>query len=190
MANNYSGNMGIGRLGDQDIILKRKFRYELYFDGICGGKTIPPDFVKLAARPNITIEETELNYLNGKTWIPGKATLETLSVTYYDPAVKDNEALWSWLATIYDFTDNVKLHQASRRRDYSGTGNLVLYDGCGEAVELWILGDCWPQAINWGELANDATEECNIEVTFRYGKLEYHPLCPQFPIKSCCTPCG
>lgn len=86
------GNMGIGLLGAADTLLKRKFRF-LFGIQYCTGtasnqKSVGASFVKTASRPDITIEDTELNFLNEVTWIPGKAKWETITVTYYDAAVQ------------------------------------------------------------------------------------------------------
>ena len=57
-------NMGLGFLGPKkgaDIRFKRKFRWTFRVDGICGGlKKIEEHYVKLASRPNLTIDETEI----------------------------------------------------------------------------------------------------------------------------------
>jgi hypothetical protein len=184
-------DMGLGKLGFDNAVFKRKFRYTLEIQEICGGQTIPKDYVKLAARPNISIEETEINFLHGKTWIPGKGTWETITVTYFDMAnVTDNLPLYTWLASVYEFTDPIRLRMGSSRRDYSGRAILTLYDGCGEPVEEWTLDDVWPTAINWGDLDYSNSEECTIELTLRYSQVRYRSVCPPFVPGACCTPCG
>jgi len=183
-------NMGIGRLGFDNLIFKRKFRWTFELYDICGGKKIPPHYVKLAARPNLTIEETEINYLHAKTWIPGKASWETITVTYYDVATNDIKPLYDWLASVYEFTNPVTLRMGSSRRDYAAKAFLFLYDGCGNEIEQWKLADVWPQAINFGELDYSSSEEATIELTLRYSQVEYKPICPAFNIDPCCTPCN
>lgn len=104
----WTGGMGLGLIGGPDIVFKRKYRWTMAITPYCGNTSIPPNFVKLASRPNLTIEETEINFLNGKMFIPGKGTWETITVTYYD--VGGNNAssyqsqLYSWLASVYNFT--------------------------------------------------------------------------------------
>ncbi|MCI0560364.1 MAG: hypothetical protein MN733_17910, partial [Nitrososphaera sp.] len=96
-------NMGMGPLGDPNIEPKRRFRF-LFEVSFCNGtKTVPPYFVKMAARPDLSIEETELNFLNSKTWITGKPSWEQISVTYMDISTGDNFQLWSWIGTVYNF---------------------------------------------------------------------------------------
>ena len=183
--------MGMGKLGFSNVVFKRKFRWSFEVRNICGGLVVPRDYVKLAARPNVSIEETEINFMHGKTWIPGKGSWETITVTYYDVAnTTDNFPLYSWLASVYEFTNPVLLRMGSSRRDYSGTGILTLYDGCGQELEIWELNDMWPQAINFGELDYSSSEEVTIELTLRYSQVAYQSLCPQFVPSSCCTPCS
>ena len=183
-------NMGLGKLGGGSITHKRKFRWT--FEVQREGKTVvSPAFVKTSARPNITIEETEINFLNGKTFIPGKGTWETITVTYYDVASPDidTSGLYSWLADVYNFLNPVRLTQNSKRSCYTGTGKLFMYDGCGNAMEGWELIDCWPQAVNFGELDYQASEEQTVEVTLRYANVQYETYCGLGKPKSICCSC-
>jgi len=188
-------NMGIGRLGGDDVIHKRKFRWTFAVErnNIGGGtRRVPASFVKVAARPNIEIEEVEINFLNAKTYIPGKGTWQSITITYFDVSVLGgggNEELWSWLASVYNFTDNIGLGQSSVRRCYGGTGVITLYDGCGNDLEQWRLFDCWPQAVNFGELDYSQSEEVTIDVTLRYSNVQYTNLCGSQPQAMCCG-CG
>lgn len=184
-----AAKMGIGKLGGSQLIFKRKFRWTFRVDNICQNGFVEEHFVKIAARPNLSIEETEINFLNAKTWIPGKASWETITVTYYDVATMDNRSLWDWLASVYDFTDPVYLRMGSMRQEYAGRGTLTMYDGCGTALEQWILNDLWPQAVQFGELDYSSSEEATIELTLRYSSVDYRSICPGFTPNSCCTGC-
>jgi len=184
-------NMGIGRLGGNDVIHKRKFRWTFAVERD-GGKRVPASFVKVAARPQIEIEETEINFLNAKTYIPGKGVWQSITVTYYDVSVLSgggNEELWSWLASVYNYLDNEALTQSSVRRCYGGTGVITLYDGCGTELEEWRLYDCWPQAVNFQELDYASSDEMTIEVTMRYSNVKYTNRCGPNPNAQCCG-CG
>lgn len=190
-------NMGIGNLGFKNLIFKRKFRYTLVLQDICsgissGGKSqeIPEHYVKVASRPNLAIEETEINFLNAKTWIPGKASWETMTVTYIDVADQLAAPLYNWLASVYNFTDPIKLQQGANRNDYSATAILKLWDGCGNIIEKWEMKDVWPTAVNFGDLDYAASDECTIELTLRYSDVKYENLCPGFQINPCCTGCN
>lgn len=216
-------SMGFGAFGtgltDPSVVLKRKYRWAFELETNCGGSgggvsgttIITPSFVKLAARPNITIEETEINFLNQKMSIPGKATWETITVTYYDvggggAAGVQSSALLSWLATVYNFTKGgnannvIPFAQSSRlggignggfSNGYAAKGTLNLYDGCGDIMETWTLENCWPQAINFGELDYSSSEEATIELTIRYSNAIYEvgAGCGTAIIMPCCGGC-
>tara|TARA_Y100000034_G_C6835091_1_gene377294 strand:- start:459 stop:1052 length:594 start_codon:yes stop_codon:yes gene_type:complete len=182
--------MGIGNLGFNNLIFKRKFRYTFELFDICGTDPVPRHYVKLAARPSLSIEETEVNFLNAKTWIPGKAAWETITVTYIDVATTEAAPLFRWLASVYNFTDPINLQQGSIRDDYAATAVIKLWDGCGTLLETWEMRDVWPTAVNFGDLDYANSEEATIELTLRYSDVTYMPECPIFPIDPCCTECG
>ena len=189
--------MGLGKLStDTNLVFKRKYRWTFSINSPVG--YIPPNFVKLASRPNLTIEETEINYLHGKMWIPGKGTWETITVTYYDvggPSSADTGKLYSWLNTIYNFQNPTCLSQSSRKGNgqsnpgYAGNAQLDLHDGCGNVMETWLLGNIWPQAINFGELDYSSSEEVTIELTLRYSEVEFHPFCGMVLPPASCVGC-
>lgn len=183
--------MGIGVIGQPDVVFKRRFRWTFELFGFCKNEknVIPEHFVKIASRPNIGIEETEINHLNAKMFIPGKATWETISVTYIDVAHQQMQFLWNWLATVYDFTDPVRLTMGNRQ-DWDATGIINMYDGCGVLLEQWQLGHVWPTSVNFGDLDYSASDEATIELTLRYWDVKYRSFCPDFQPVSCCTGCG
>lgn len=183
-------NMGMGVLGTDSVILKRKFRWTFALQHRCGN--IPASFVKVAARPQLDVEETEINFLNAKMYIPGKAAWQTMTVTWYDVAgqgAAEMAGLWGWILSVYNFYDGT-YKQSSKPSGYGGTGYLTLYSGCGDPVEAWTLKYCWPQSINWGDLDMSSSEECTIEVTMRYQTAVYEPCGCGYPIKNCdCIGC-
>lgn len=177
--------MGIGLLGAPNIIIKRKFRWTLEISTPCG--FVPKHYVKLAARPSLDIEETELSFLNATTWIPGKGKWQPISVTYIDVASAEMAGLFSWIATVYDFTDPINLRQ-SEKRGWNGTALLTMYDGCGTPLEIWQLQSCFPQSINFGDLDYADSAELTIELSLRYSDVRYLALCGANPTP-CCIGC-
>lgn len=177
--------MGIGDLGAPGVILKRKFRFTLEIATPCGN--VPASFVKVAARPSLDIDETELNFLNGVTWIPGKGKWQPITVTYYDTNSNNMGGLLSWIATVYDFTDPINLKQ-SEKAGWNGTALLTMYDGCGGPMERWLLGSVWPQSVNFGDLDYGNSEEATIELTLKYSEVRYQGICGPSP-SPCCQGC-
>jgi len=182
-------NMGIGKLGlSQGLFFKRKFRWTFAVTGINGGaKAVPPDYVKVASRPNISFEETEINYLHGKMYIPGKATFETVSVTYYDVAPVRADTilyLYDWIGSVYDFLSNSDTRanprmstNASGPGGYGALGTLTMLDGGGQNIEMWQMFDCWPQSVNFGDLDYSSNEEATLELTLRYQFAKWTNFC-------------
>jgi len=174
--------MGIGLLGQPNIIIKRKFRWKIEITTPRG--VIPAWYVKTAARPQLEMEELELNYLNAVTWMAGKGKWQPMSISYID--VTDNlmEPLWSWIATVYDLMTPAVLWQ-SEPAGYMATADLRMYDGCGNVLERWELQNVWPHSINFGELDYAASEEMNIELNLRYSGVIYKGICGPQPTKNC-----
>lgn len=183
--------MGMGIIGRPDITFKRKFRWTFEISGYCNNQKnfIPEHFVKVASRPNLEIEEVEINHLNAKMWLPGKGTWQTITVTYYDVADPSMQSLWNWLATIYNFSDAVKMTQAEKV-DWNATGQLNMYDGCGTLIESWALQHMFPTGINFGDLDYQSSDPTEIELTLRFSDVLYRSYCPNFTPVSCCSPCG
>lgn len=178
--------MGIGRVGAPGVIFKRKFRWTLSITTPCG--FIPEHYVKVAARPKLSIEKTEVNFLNATTWMPGKAKWEPISVTYIDVPAQDMAGLWNWIATVYNFTDPNGLSQ-SEKAGWNGVGLLTLYDGCGAPLERWLLGSMFPESVDFGELDYSSSDEVTIELGLVYSDVQYQGICGPNP-QACCRGCN
>lgn len=202
-----SYNMGIGALGNSTgIMFKRKFRWLFSVEDICsagGISRVPESFVKSAARPNVTFEETEINFLHGKMYLPGKATFESITVTYYDVTNDQTSPLvplYSWIANVYDFLSpeggitnprmNARAYDVGARAHYGGRGVLTMLDGGGLALEAWTLYDCWPQAVNFGDLDYATQDEATIELTVRYQFAKWQNFCGAQPAPCFGSTCG
>lgn len=181
--------MGLNQLGNNpDLIIKRKFRWQ-FSATTCGGDTIPPYYLKSAARPEVTMDETQLDYLNGRMWIPGKATWAELPLVFLDVTAQDFVPLWSWLSSVYEFDNPTELRMNTKPREYQGTGYISTYDGGGNMLELWILNNCWPKSYKFGDLSFESSEICTIDVSLRYFNVSYTNLCGMQPSRCPCTSC-
>jgi len=177
-------SMGIGELGQPSTVLKRKFRWKFKIEQN-GSVVVPEWWCKLGARPQLDIEETEVNFLNQATWFPGKARWQPLTITYIDNNKTGNEGLkglWDLIATVYDFNggeggDGISQYHQSEKQGWNRDGILQLFDGCGNEMESWKLGSLWPQSINWGDLDYAVSDEATIEVTFRYSEVKHTSEC-------------
>jgi hypothetical protein len=196
----FRRNMGLGALGLATTSIKRKFRWTLTISPKCptaayantglGAGYIGPNFCKVAGRPNYDIEETELNFLNAKTWISGKLTWQSISATFIDASAAEIQNLYVWIGQNARLDDNIKFWQGTQFQDYAASAELILYTGCGQPMEAWLLDNVWPQAVNFGELDYTSSEEATIELTLRYDSVRYFGFCPNIVFSSCCTPCS
>lgn len=183
--------MGLGALGLSTLQLKRKFRWTLVIFPKCQGSgRIGPNFCKVASRPNYDIEETELNFLNGKTFIAGKLTWQSITTTWVDANAKEIQNLYKWVGQNARIDDSLTFYQGTSFNDYAATAELHLYSGSGEPMELWELDNVWPQATNFGDLDYTSSEEAQIEMTLRYDKVKYFGFCPQVTFSTCNSTCG
>lgn len=182
--NATGANMGMNEIGGSAIVFKRKYRWT--FDVLWNKQKVPSAFVKVASRPSLSIEETEINYLHGKMWIPGKGSWEAISVTYYDiggAGAAGMQTLWNWLASVYNFTNPNNLNQTSRRGadgaegGWAAVGTLTMYDGAGSTMETWELKNMWPTSVNFGDLDYGSSEEASLELSLRFSEATYTPAC-------------
>ena len=173
--------MGVGLIGigDPNIIFKRKFRWTLQItgNGSCGGATSPPYFVKVASRPSIQFDETEVHFMNDKIYIPGKPTWEPITVTFLDTNQFGTPELLTWLSSVYDFSKASSRKMSSKRSAYTASVSLTMYDGCSAPLENWVLADAWPSAMNFGDLDYSSSEIADIQVTLRYSMVSYTSGC-------------
>lgn len=177
--------MGLGVIGNRDVTFKRSFRYTFEIEGFCGNGRVPEHFVQIAARPNLTIEETQIDHKNARTWIPGKAYWETISVTYYDVAHAEMAPLYKWLTTIYDFTSINRLQ--GTKDHWAATGILTMWDGCGFPIETWEMKNMFPTSCNFGTTDYSSSDISTIEMTLRYSDVTYRSeFTSSDQIGSCC----
>lgn len=181
--------MGIGELGQPNTIIKRKFRYTCDFFTPAG--KIPKSYVKVAARPQLEIDELEIQFLNASTWIPGKGRWQPLTITYIDTTSKEMGPLYNWVASVYDFqtyASGSELHQ-SEREGWEADCTLTMFDGCGKELEKWQLFGCFPTSINFGDLDYSSSDEATIELTIRFDKAKMTSSCGPIPKAESCRGC-
>lgn len=201
-------NMGIGELGQPNIILKRKFRFLATFTppsaaglgGAAGPTESFSNFVKVASRPQLDIDETEIHFLNAIQYIPGKGRWQPLTVTYYDVASYKLGPLYNWILSVYDFNKAIGESNSSgsgnlpqsEKAGWAGSGTIEMLDGCGTVLERWTFEDVWPQSVNFGDLGYSESDECTIDVTYRFSKAKIEGIagCMAQPQGNCvgCTP--
>jgi hypothetical protein len=186
-------NMGIGRLGEKATAIKRKYRFLATISPYCSklaGKTIEGGFVKSAKRPGWEVEETQLDFLNARTWIAGKHSYTEIEIVYIDAGVTEIANLISWVGQLGNINNSVTFEMGTSFQDYAADLTISMLDGCGEFMEIWQIHNAWPKTADFGELAYGESEEAQITISLRYDSVDYFGFCPNVVIDPCCTPCS
>lgn len=151
-------------LAAQDIMFtpfepKLKNRFIMSVDGI------PAYLIKTTARPSIEFNEVELDHMNTKRWVKGKATWGAIEMTLYDAIVPSAaQSVMEW----------VRLgHESVTGRDgysdfYKKEVTINVLGPVGDVVEEWVLKGAWIQSTNFGDLDFSSDDPAEISVTLRY----------------------
>ena len=137
---------------------KRQFRWVLAIEGI------DAFIVKTAARPNISIEEVEIPFIN-RRYIAGKASFETMSVTLHDPiAPSGAQQVMEWVRTHFESVSGRAGYADFYKRDVQ----LKMLDPIGTVVELWDIKGAFLTAADFGSLDYGASDPSEISLTIRF----------------------
>jgi hypothetical protein len=103
--------------------------------------------IKVSTRPTLEVEDTEINYLNSKMWIPGKSAWQSISVELND----QSRCLLQYLM---------------------GKESLVslnLLDNCGKLLETWKLNNV--------QVSSMLQDDEKVNLTLKYDAVEYESAC-------------
>ena len=138
---------------------KLKNRYIMSIDGI------PAYLIKTANRPSISFEEVELNHLNVKRFVKGKATWETVSFSLYDPVVPSAaQAVMEWVRLSHESVTGRDGYSDFYKKDV----DIEVLGPVGDKVERWKLKGAWIQSANFNDLDFASSDPIDISVTLRY----------------------
>jgi len=133
---------------------KRKFRWMLQIDGVDAFT------LKTAARPQMTFEETVIDYINTKRYVSGKMAWNPITMTLHDPvAPAASGKIMDWVRLNFEMLTGRMGYAAWYKKDIS----LKILDPVGTVVELWDLKGAWVQDSNFGDL--DYASSDNLEIT-------------------------
>lgn len=140
---------------------KRQNRFILRFPSTLG---INEWFVESAARPHITINSTEIQFLNTSTYVAGRFNWQPINVTFRDPiGPSAAQALMEW----------VRLHAESvtgrmgYAAGYKKNVDLEMLDPTGVVVEKWILDSCMITKSSWNQAQYSQDGLATLQVTLQ-----------------------
>jgi len=138
---------------------KRKFRWVFSIEGI------DAFLIKTAARPNVTISEQEIQFINSRRYLAGKANFDAITVVMYDPiAPSGAQQVMEWVRTHYESVSGRAGYADFYKRDCQ----LKMLDPVGTVVELWDLKGCFLTNAQFGELDYGTEDPTEISLTIRF----------------------
>jgi len=146
----------------------RKNRWVVRFPSDLG---ISEWFLKSAARPTITQQSKEIQFLNTSTYVVGRYTWGTIQLTFRDPiAPSASQALMEWVRLTSESVTGRQGYAAGYKRDLE----LEMLDPTGVCVQKWILKNAWISECNFGSLDYGDDELADITATL---VIDYAILC-------------
>lgn len=138
---------------------KRKFRWIIAINGIDAFTA------KTASRPQLTFDETVIDYINQKRYLSGKGTWAPLNLALYDPIVPSAaQKVMEWVRLDWEnITGRMGYAQF-----YKKTINLKLLDPVGAVVEDWELAGAWVQEANFNDLDYATSDPVEISLVLRF----------------------
>ena len=152
-----------------DLLLKapleyeplRKNRFLFRFPSDLG---IQEWWVNNASRPKMTSEAKEIPFLNTSTWVVGRYTWDEINVTLRDPiGPSASQAVMEWVRLASESVTGRQGYAVSYKRDLV----LELLDPTGVAISQWILKNCMPVSVSFGDLDYSDDGLATIELTIR-----------------------
>lgn len=164
--------MGLGVLAAPETIFKRRFRWMFNIEGVCGDQgvnVLPP---LKGARPNLAFKNIEVQHLIEDVYLPGKPDWKPINLTLYEICGNNmrGHPVWDWIHQIYQPYEGNYYPIINSNGAFKKTGELELYNGCGNIIESWTFENCWPEQINFGELDMGNNEVVTCDITLKYDR--------------------
>jgi hypothetical protein len=140
---------------------KRQNRFILRFPSTLG---INEWFVESASRPHITINSTEIQFLNTSTYVAGRFTWGIINCKFRDPiGPSASQALMEWVRLCAESVTGRMGYAAG----YKTNVDLEMLDPTGVVVEKWILEGTWLQDVNFDTVAYNSDAIASITAVLR-----------------------
>ena len=140
---------------------KRQNRFIVRFPSSLG---INEWFVESAARPHISVNSTEIQFLNTSTYVAGRFTWSPITVKFRDPiGPSASQALMEWVRLCAESVTGRMGYAAGYKKNI----DLEMLDPTGVVVEKWILEGSWLMDVNFDSLAYGTDALASITAQIR-----------------------
>lgn len=141
---------------------KRKFRWIYEIDGLDAFT------LKTGARPQLTFEETVIDWLNTKRYLAGKQTYSDLNITLNDPITPSAaQKTMNWVRLCYEVQTGRMGYASFYKKDFT----LKLLDPQGAVVDRWDFKGGWVKDANWDELDMASSDVMEVKLVVRYDSV-------------------
>jgi hypothetical protein len=125
---------------------KRQNRFIMRFPSTLG---INEWFVETAARPSLTVNATEIPFLNTSTYVAGRFKWNPISVKFRDPiGPSASQALMEWVRLCAESVTGRMGYAAGYKKNV----DLEMLDPTGVVVEKWIIEGAFLTSVNFDSL--------------------------------------
>ena len=140
---------------------KRQNRFILRFPSSLG---INEWFVESSARPHITINPVEIQFLNTSTYVAGRFTWSTINVKFRDPiGPSASQALMEWVRLCAESVTGRMGYAAGYKKNV----DMEMLDPTGVVVEKWILEGCFLTNVDFQGLSYSDDKIATIQANLR-----------------------
>jgi hypothetical protein len=140
---------------------KRQNRFIMRFDSSLG---INEWYVETASRPSLTVNATEIQFLNTSTYVAGRFTWGTINVKFRDPiGPSASQALMEWVRLCAESVTGRMGYAAGYKKDCY----LEMLDPTGVVVEQWKLEGCFLTSVNFDSLSYSSDALASISAVLR-----------------------
>lgn len=138
---------------------KRKHRWVFSIEGI------DAFLIKSAARPQFSMPDKAIPWINTTRYISGKMTFQTLNVTLHDPiAPSGAQQVMEWIRTHHESVSGRSGYADFYKRDIQ----LKMLDPIGTVVELWDIKGAFITTANFNTVEYSSDEVIDISLTLRF----------------------
>lgn len=138
---------------------KRKFRFLMEIDGIDAFT------LKTSSRPQMTFEETVIDFINTKRYLSGKMAPAPLNITLQDPIHPSaSQKVMQWVRRNYEVRTGRMGYSSFYKQDFT----LKMLDPQGAVCERWDFKGAWVQDCNFNDLDYASSDISDIAVVIRY----------------------
>jgi len=143
---------------------KRKNRWLFRFPSDLG---IQEWWLQSAARPTITQNETEIQFLNTSTWVVGRFIWEPIDVTFRDAIGPSTaQAIMEWVRLHSESVTGRQGYAAGYKKDIE----IEMLDPTGVVVEKWVLQGTMITSANFGDLSMDDDSIADVTTNLRFDR--------------------